>query len=520
MKIIYSAIAACFVLLSSACYKDHGNYDYLEPEAITIGGMVSTYTRMSLLDSIIINPEVTSSDPAAEFTYFWGIYETNAQGFIPKLDTIARTKELRYFVTQPAKTWVLVFGATNKHTGVTKTRTANMVVITSFTRGWYVLQDDGTNTDLDMFLTRSAIKPDSAIRNVYSLANNQKLPGRAKYLCFNSSYKTYAAGTTAANTRTLFLFSENELAATNINTLLDVRRLDQLFYGPPATKKPAFFCEASSAQYLQNDGKLHAIGTSSSNIGLFGAAQMRDENNSPYHLSKYFACGGSVYVPLFFDETSSTFLTAVPSAAQLTKWIDAADTEMPAANTNKNLLYMGIKSTGLTAGSHMAVAIMQDKTDPARKLLTKILLPVPNATFTLRIDNDTLPVSSKLYNAQHFGAIFLEENLLYFSVGRDVYTRNLTSGVEQLQFTLPAGEELTFIRHRKYASSTSTEAPYLFNYIMIGSQVNGNYRIRMFQKQSGNLVASPDFMLEGPGKAADVIYISPSVGSSSYVYTY
>ncbi|MCK7553688.1 PKD-like family lipoprotein [Chitinophaga sedimenti] len=240
MKIIYSAIAACFVLLSSACYKDHGNYDYLEPEAITIGGMVSTYTRMSLLDSIIINPEVTSSDPAAEFTYFWGIYETNAQGFIPKLDTIARTKELRYFVTQPAKTWVLVFGATNKHTGVTKTRTANMVVITSFTRGWYVLQDDGTNTDLDMFLTRSAIKPDSAIRNVYSLANNQKLPGRAKYLCFNSSYKTYAAGTTAANTRTLFLFSENELAATNINTLLDVRRLDQLFYGPPATKKPAF----------------------------------------------------------------------------------------------------------------------------------------------------------------------------------------------------------------------------------------------------------------------------------------
>ena len=40
---------------------------------------------------------------------------------------------------------------------------------------------------------------------------------------------------------------------------------------------------------------------------------------------------------------------------------------------------------------------------------------------------------------------------------------------EQLQYTVLAGETITFIRHRK-ATGTGAEAAYAYNYVMIGTK--------------------------------------------------
>ncbi|RPE09720.1 hypothetical protein EGT74_22370 [Chitinophaga lutea] len=510
MKLIYQSLAACCILLISSCYKDHGNYTYDLPEEITVSGIAGTYDKISLVDRLSIDPVVKSSDPKAEFTYWWGIYETNVQGYAPKVDTIARTKTLDYLVTQPAKGWVLVFGAKNTHTGLTKIVTAGVNVVTQFTRGWYVVKDDGSKTDVDLFLTPSGIAPASKMINVFSLVNNRKLEGEASLFGFYTNYKSNVTGT-MANTRALFILSGKDASVVNINTFKEIHGLSGLFYEAPAVKRPGSISEASQANYFVNDGQLHSIYSMSANIGLFGGRQLRDDHNSPYSLSKYFLTH-SFWNPFFFDERSSSFVSATGTGSVLSSVTDGAGTEMPANRNNKELLFMGIKSSNPYTG----VALFRDKTDPSLKILSAIT----PTSFALKMVNDTLESTEKLAMAERFGLIVADENILYFSIGNSVWSRNLSNGAEQLQVTVPAGERITFIRHRKYTGTTTAEQPFYYNYMLIGTTVNGNYKVRAFKKTSGNLAASPDFTMEGQGSAGDAIYIAPPIGNTTYPNSY
>ncbi len=510
MKLIYQSLAACCMLLIGSCYKDHGNYTYDLPEEITVTGIAGSYDKISLVERLSIDPVVKSTDPRAEFTYWWGIYETSVQGYAPKVDTIARTKTLDYLVTQPAKGWVLVFGAENTHTGVSKIVTAGVNVITQFTRGWYVVKDDGAKTDVDLFLTPATIAPASKMENVFSLVNSRKLEGEASLFGFYTNYKSNVTGI-LANTRALFILSGKDASVVNVNTFKEIHGLSGLFYETPAVKRPGSVSEASQANYFVNDGQLHSLYSMSANIGLFGGRQLRDDNNSPYRLSKYFLAYGFAN-PFFFDELSSSFVSATGTGTVLSSVTDGSGTEMPANRNNKELLFMGIKSFSPYNG----VALFRDKTDPSLKILSTIT----TSGFALKMVNDTLASTEKLNLAERFGLIVADENILYFSAGNGVWSRNLSNGAEQLQFTVPAGERITFIRHRKYAGTTTAELPFYYNYMLIGTTVNGNYKIRAFRKTSGNLAASPDFTLEGQGSAGDVIYIAPSIGNSTYPNTY
>src|SRR5689334_18880633 len=142
-KLYILMLAVATTCLVTSCYKDKGNYSFTDKEVITMTGIATSYDKVSQQDRITLTPSVSSSMPNASFEYYWGIYETNVQGAVPKIDTIAKTLNIDYFVAKPAKTWVLVFGAKNKTTGLQKIVTANVNVITPFTRGWYVLKDDG-----------------------------------------------------------------------------------------------------------------------------------------------------------------------------------------------------------------------------------------------------------------------------------------------------------------------------------------------------------------------------------------
>ena len=507
MKLTYhTALFILCLVVVSACYKDKGVYTYKDKEEITITGIEGAYTKISFFDKIVADPQVTSTDPEADFSYFWGIYETNVQGSVPKIDTISKQKALDYMVAKPAKTWVLVFGVTNKHTGYGKIVTSSVNVITEFTRGWYVIKDDGTNTDVDMFLTPNSHFPADAKAprdNVFSLVNERNMPGKARKISFCTNYKTTVNGTTYANTRTMFLLSENDAVAVNMSTFKVINPFENLYYAVPAVKAPSYVGEAAQANYLVNDGKLHSIYNMSLNVGKFGAVIMRDDVNTSYHLSKH-ALTYSAWNPFFYDEMSSSFVSATGTASTMSKVGDVTGSEMPAEHTNKTLLFMGSRHFNPFAG----YALFQDKTDPSLKILSSI---VPSG-FNLKIDNDTLAPAEKLYNAEKCALNFQDESILYFNVGREIWSRNLVNRAEALQFTVPAGEEVAFISHRKYSSETA----YAYNYIMIATNVSGKYKVRMFKKTSGNLAAEPDFVLEGNGNVADVMYITPSVSGTTY----
>lgn len=513
MRNLYIALSSVALLLLASCAKDKSNYDFQPQEAVSVSGIQSNYTVISEKESLVINPEVTSTDPNADLEYLWGIYETNVQGYAPVLDTLARTKNLNYAVKQPAKGWVLVFRVTNKRTKYAQYFTSGINVVTDFTRGWYVAKDDGSQSDLDLFLTPTSIVPDGTKReNIYSFVNGSKLEGKARMMTYFTSFKSTVTGT-LANTKTLVLVTDKDASVANINTLKNIRNMSTLFYEQPAVKAPDFAFYGSSAFYLINNRQVYSIYAMSANNGQFGARKLKDDQNTPYRLSPYFI-GSSYGDPYFFDETSSSFLScSMGTGTSLVGITDETGTSMPTNNNNKTMLYMGYKfNTYLPAPEYRfkvtGYAVFQDKTNTSLKILSE----VATDRTKIKLVNDTLKTTDKLYNASMYTLLSEDENIIYFTVGNQVWSRNLSSKSELLQYTIPAGEEITFIRHKKYTS----EAAFAHNYFMIGTKVGDSYKIRMFTKSSGSLAASPAFTLEGKGIARDVLYISPSVSEGTY----
>lgn len=517
--IIFSLAAISLAVISAGCSKDHGNYDYADKEKITITGLEASYTVVSQLDRLQITPQVSSTDPDASFEYNWGIVEASyALNALPAVDTIARTKDLDYLVTKEAKMWRLIYRITNKHTGFATYFTSLVSVGTEFTRGWYVAKDDGLNADMDLFQTPGSILPGDMSENIYSAVNGAKLKGQARFLSFLSGYKVLDPGTGGAvQTRSLFMSATEDLAVVNINNLKNIRTLDNLFYVAPEVKRPGQVFNGNISYHMLNDGQLHSIWNATFNDGRFGARVLKDGVNSPYHLSDYFMIG-VFNDPYFFDELSSSFIAMTMGLSttgfMMTAVKDQAGTEMPANNMNKNLLYLGTKSA--TSYSTMTgVAVFQDKDDPSLRILS--IITAPHTTKQIKIMNDTLTTSDKLYHATAYTVLNGDENILYFAVGNEIWSRNLSNQFEKLEYTIPAGEELTYIRHKKY----SAEADYAYNFIIIGTKAGARYKVRMFEKASGSIVsAQPKVMLEGNGIARDVYYISPSVSETTQYLTY
>jgi hypothetical protein len=506
MNIYKYLIAACLALFLFSCDEDENIYVYDEHEVITVTGIESDYNLTAYVDRLVLDPEISSSKPGATFEYFWAVYETNVQGYAPTLDTIATTKELDYMIDLTPKGWVLVFGAKNTQTGYQQVVTSNLNISTMFTRGWYVLKDDGSNTDVDLFSTPTSIIPEERFDNVFSQVNGRKLAGTARFMALFTNYRTFVTGMNA-NTRVLTFASSQDASVTELATLGVTNDFDGMFYDAPAVRAPTGFTTAlTQAMYVMNDGKVHLIYTMAANVGKFGAPMMINPQNSPYRLSPFFITE-LIDGPTMFDEISSSFVKVPTSGNNFIRFTDAATTQVPANNNNLTCIYMGQKVPMPSRG----FGVFQDKSNPATRMILEIV-PTPTAFSAIQ---DVLSPEEKAYNASMYTLLNGDENLMYFVVGNEIWSRNLSNRFEQLQYTLPAGEQVTFIRHRKY-----TESGYAHNYVMIGTHSGGNYKVRMFEKTAGNLHANPVFTLEGQGRVGDVMYVSPRVSNTTFPYTY
>ncbi|MCO4294054.1 PKD-like family lipoprotein [Solitalea sp. MAHUQ-68] len=488
MKKIYTIAWAAVALLALSCSKDLGNYDFKPKEVISIEGVEKSYS-ISGTERLMIDPSLSSSEGNANFDCFWGIYDGDYQGLdLPKMDTISKTKTLDYLVTQrPYDKWKLVFCAKNKQTGFAQYWQIPLRVTTPSAGGWYVLKDDGSQSDIDLFKTPTSIMPASKLENIYSSYNGKKMEGKALFLAYSTEYQP--------SSKTLFVGTDKDLSALSIYTFKEFRNLGGLFFEKPSVKAPGFLMNTGANYFLLNDGQLHGLSTILLGGGLFSTRKLIDNVNSPYKLSKYFTVDEVYRAPYFFDDMSSSFFMAGDATdAALTAVTDAKDkngkllTAMTAKNNNKKLLFMD----GL-------YAYFQDKTDANLKILSNLTL---NSS-AFQMVNDTVKTMDKFFNATNIAILQAgDENMVYFANGNEVWSRNLSNKQETRQFIVPAGEEITFIKHRK-----SEDEPYAYNYVMVGTKVGGNYKVRMFEKSSGDLKPTPKFILEGTGSVGDVYFV-------------
>lgn len=514
MKILNILMISSLILLLSSCYKDQSNYNLTEGEIISVSEIDTAYNVVVSMDSLIIRPEV-SSNMDADFEYFWGLYEKNiSAGAAEPFDTISKSKDLEVMIAKDAKEWVLVFSAKNKRTGYSVFKTSALHVTTEFSRGWYVLKDDGVNADVDLHTSKTSIIPSSFSENLYSQLNGRKLSGKGVNINFHHQFRGGArdAGGSLELNRAFYFISEKDIAIVKVNDFKDLRNFATAFIVPPRGVSLAGAFNTRNGSVIVSNSKIHEMDVAAWSPSYFGLDALEDKGND-YEASPYILTT-TVSEPYFFDNKTSRF-----------KYFDTRNSDVIIdgnfANETANMkaLYMGVRTLrNPSAGAlRQSVGVFQDKTNPSvKKILTFNTNNAQSPIYSppSRVNSSAISATSKLYNATLYTVNYANEELLYFVVnGNELWSCNLNGSAEKLQYTAPVGETITYIRHKEYIAETS----FSFNYVMVGTESSGRYKLHMFNKSAGNLAASPEFTLQGKGTVRDVIYLSPSVTSGTFV---
>jgi len=494
------------ILGLASCFEDEGNYKYADGEIITISKVEKEYARSFMEERLNITPEVVSTDPDARFKYLWTISEKSQLG-----DTLTCSAVLDTLVNwNPNKTYTLVLAVTNTHTGYTVYQEADLIVSTPYSRGWYVLKDDGQYTDVDLYTT------DRKLGNIVQEVNGCNLKGTARKMSFISNQQIFDEEKNAyTGCKTLYLMTDQDIFGIDVSMAKVNMTFGNLFYESPEKCNPQMMFESMMNNYFIHDGKAHSIYNFSDNSGKFGMP-VNLNGAYEYELSKHAYCGYYLWDLLVFDNKGSSFYKVTYYINSLVGVVDGRNTEMSCSDNNKTLLYLGNKDID---GGTTAYAVMQDKTDPSIRLISRLDL---SESSSVSISNDTILAGQHAYNAEMFTMSQTEE-VLYFVSGGKLWSRNVAGkrGGETEQFTIPAGEEATFLKYMKYK-----EEGIDFNYVVLGTRLNGNYKIRFFAKKSGgNIDPLPELVLprhgeDATGNAKDVLYISPKVGGYSYMHTF
>ena len=489
----------CLLLLItgiSSCYKDKGNYDYDALLEITIDSIRESYTSYALIDTLRIHPEISPAN--SEYEYWWGVYETNVQGYAPQLDTLYYTRDLEMPMTLSPGTYSLVFCAKEKSTGIAALTRADLTVVTTLSKGWYVLRSQGGYTDLDLFTETDKIENVIAINN-----EGKQLKGEATALSHLSAYKSWdEANSKYVNTNTLFALSSEDMVALRINEGTIIRSFDELFYNTPAVAAPQDIYGGSFDIFMMNDGKMYTIYNMSSNSGRFGEPKGGDYKLSPYRVHN------GLLNPLLYDENSCSFCSADTWGNLMLPLKDegAVDTIPlpPVNNMDADLLFMGPTS------SNCAYALMKKKQEDLYLLFNldaDCYTPYNNPIQTW----DTLDNSLGLLQADRW-ATNTANHIIYYAIGNTIYSCNIDGNYqERVQQTLSAGEEITYMRHLTYSVDNDPDAG--FEYIAVASFDGTNYKVYLFELQAGNLQNDPE-ILKGEGKVGALIYVNGTEGTS------
>lgn len=169
-------IGLCSVLVS--CYKDEGNYDYIDLPDIEIKAedKVSATQFTTLNIPVEVNIDGASKD---DYEYYWRIWSNGIDNNGQKV--IGRTKDLSYKVDEIPGSYNLVLTCHNKRTGVDVYKEITLTVQGVITEGWLVLQERNNKTDFDLIMTpyfSERVKKDNIIQNLYESVNGEPLDGR------------------------------------------------------------------------------------------------------------------------------------------------------------------------------------------------------------------------------------------------------------------------------------------------------------------------------------------------------
>jgi hypothetical protein len=225
MKQVLLSIGLLLVL--TACYKDKGNYDYVEIKPPVLSNFDSTYVAYAG-DSLIISPVVTLPDGRTDVTCTWKI-------LIPEEARSADYEgpALRIVYGLGASRYSALFTVMDNATGMKYFYNFVIIGKTAFTSGTIVLsEDDGVGK-------LSFIKPDGSVQpDIYEGINHESLGTgplqvvpvqNLYYMNVITAYWVVCAGGT------------HPAIEVDANNMQRLKYINENFYDAPTVIKPNYF---------------------------------------------------------------------------------------------------------------------------------------------------------------------------------------------------------------------------------------------------------------------------------------
>ena len=481
IKLLWSFLIVC---LLAACYDDKGNYDYMEKLSINVSGIEDDHTVL-LMDTIKFRPEITPAD--RKYECFWGVLPKN--GYQYQFDTISKEKDWDYVVNLNPGAYKLRFCARDVTSGVFTFLEYSLSVVTDMSIGWWVLKEENGKTDLDVFST------DRKISDLLKTKNGNSLDGSPRNMAFVSDWLNYDEEMDEnVITKTVFVASDQEVVAVDFFSGAILRNFDNLFYNKPDVKKPQDVLPALNSVFLVNDNKLYSMllaGTGKS--GFFGDAQLGPVLQvSPQRVTH------KRLAPVFFDEKSCSFFTALGSGLKL---ISFPDDEPPVNNLNAELLYIGAKMGFSTPNNFYA--LMKSKTGnryTLSKLSGEYVSSFPNPMISTRVLDNSLGILSADYRT-----MAKDYNLMFFSKGNELWAFDVEelSEVKQ-EVSVPVGEKITYMEDLRFTPAFNKDM--WFNSVIVGTSKNGNYTLYRYDVVAGKLQPAVKIG-EGTGEVTRACYL-------------
>lgn len=307
---IIAALALCH-----GCYRDLGNYDYVELDKVVIdtagtGTLASyavyRYDTLRISPNVLYNDELVNPDNPqfANLDFTWSIFQATVGGTVYSRDTLSKSVHLEAPVTRPSGSWIVHLSVKNTDTGVeTYFRTAVQVDET-VSDGWLVLYEteDG-NTDVGLIVddyVKNGAQKERVFTGLFAGTNGRPLKGRPTAVCHSAA---------CIGSGEILIGSENELLAVDKISFEPTFPFESLFWEAPGKQAPtAIISNVFRKELVINDNHIHTSNFMTSGItrtNYFGEASFGSHGRLAPWAAQFAA---NCFDAVVYDQEAGRFL--------------------------------------------------------------------------------------------------------------------------------------------------------------------------------------------------------------------
>lgn len=496
-----------FILaLVCSCIDDKGNYTYLSSSdimPIEISGLEKEMT-IEVDSTLHLTPELLNMDNPDKYTYEWYVMEYNVAGKAPERRDIGQEKDLNYKVTLDPGVWRLSYKVINPENNVFVRAEIKLSVVATVidNKGWYILKDNGEETDFDYINMEDVLYKD-VLRE-----RELQLPGTAVAMEYQPSgfdyniTDSYGNVVTLINQSAFHVVSTQEIYSFNSKTLKLIFDFQDQFYSVPETCQPQNVVHLGGGfRFLQNNGKIYYVNGVSPNIGKVSPV------SGNYNLYKdYIPSGGRECI--VFDQTSNSLMLA---DAYLTELAELAELEQDGSiysftNMPYDMVCIGYNMP--TQGYKQGYIVMRHK-ESGEGILLRVFGKYSTSITSL----SAIPKESKLLQAK---LVTPPQNadFLYFVYGTNhIYSYENASGLpiedrEKEVLSYPEGETITSIRQVFAAQTDNTPQK---NQLAVLTTQDGKWKLYLYDllgESTPEINPEPVKVYEGEGNGRYLLYRS------------